>query len=126
MDIARLMRGFHQEPTNLLVDRGGGGMVFRNRALHADISRGFGDVSAVDVRTSEFLSAVNTFVPMDVKRVNMTGGSTFLPNYCRASVPAAHLPERVYFPPSNAHSLVSDDVHVAMPTHSSPDPQSFR
>ena len=50
-------------------------MVLRNRALYADVSRGFGDLSAVDVRTSEFLSAVSISDP----RVNMTGGSTFLP-----------------------------------------------
>ena len=33
---------------------------------------------------------------------------------------------QLYFPPSNAHLHVSDDVHVAMLTHDSPDPQSFR
>ena len=72
------------------------------------------------------MSAVSTSVPIDVTRVNVTGGSSFLPEYCRALVSAAHPPERLYFPPSNAHSHVSDDVHVAMPTHDSPDPQSFR
>ena len=111
LDIARPIRGFQQKPTSPLVGRGGGGMVHRNRALHADVSRGFGDVSAVDVRMSEFLSAISTSVPINVTRVNMTGGSTFLPEYSRASVPAAHPPERLYFPPSNAHSHVSNEVH---------------
>ena len=100
-------------------------MVLRKRALHGDVSRGFGDVSAIDVRMSEFLSAVSTSVPVDMARVNMTGGKTFLAEYCRASVPTAHPPERLYFPPSNVQSHVSDDVHVAEPTHDSPDPQSF-
>ena len=54
-------------------------MVLRNWAWHADVSRGFGDVSAVDVRMSEFLSAVSASVPINVTRVNMTGVSTFLP-----------------------------------------------
>ena len=85
-------------------------MVLCNRALHADVSRGFGHVLDVDVRMSEFLSAVSASVPINVTRVNM-------PEYCRASVPAAHPPERLYFPPSNAHSHVSDKVHLAMPTH---------
>ena len=121
LDIAGPIRGFQQEPTNLLVGRGGGGMVLRNRALHADVSKGFGDVSAVDVRMSEFFSAVSTAVPINVTSVNMTGGSTFLPEYCRVSGPVATPPERLYFPPSNAHSHVSDDVHVAMPTYDSPE-----
>ena len=54
-------------------------MVLCNRALHAGVSMGFGELLAVDVRKSEFLSAVNTSVPINVTRVNMTGGSTFLP-----------------------------------------------
>ena len=59
-------------------------MVLRNRALHADVSRGFGDESDVDVRTYEILSTICTSVPVDVTRVNMTGGSSFLREYYRA------------------------------------------
>ena len=51
LDLARPIREFQQEPTNLLVGRGGGGIVLFNQALHAEVSKGFGDVSTVGVRT---------------------------------------------------------------------------
>ena len=88
-------------------------MELRNRALHADVSRGFGEVSAMDVRTSEFLSAVSNSVPVNVTRVNVTrvnvtGGNSFMQEYCRTSVLAYHPPERLYFLPSNAHRVAQN------------------
>ena len=67
---------------------------------------------------------MRTSVPVDVTRAHVTGGSPFLPKFCRASIPADHLLERLS--PSNEHSHGLAEVHVAMPTHDSHDLLSFR
>ena len=67
---------------------------------------------------------MSTSVPVDVTRAHVTGGSPFLQEYCRASIPADHLLERLF--PSNEHSHGLAEVHVAMPAHDSRDLLSFR
>ena len=86
---------------------GGGEMVFWNKVLHADASRDESDVFIVDVRASEFLSAVSTLGAVDVTRVNVVGDKGFSCEYCRALVLADNSPRvTVFFPILSAFARV--------------------